>query len=192
MRLILASASPRRAELLRAAGIEFDVIPADVNEAMDPADHPDAYARRVAQLKAETVVSLAPGRPVLAADTIVVVDGEVLGKPADAADARRMLGLLSGRTHVVLTAVCLVDPAAEWVSAQTDVVQTSVEFAPLSRSEIAWYVASGETTDKAGAYAIQGLASRFVTRIDGSYSNVVGLPVATVYNMCKKSGFLLS
>ena len=190
--LILASASPRRADLLRAAGIDFDVVPADVDESMDPADQPDGYVRRVAQLKAEAVVPLAPGRPVLGADTIVVVDDQVLGKPADAADARRMLGLLSGRTHTVLTAVCLVNPTSETTRVQSCAARTSVEFAPLSQGDIAWYVASGETADKAGAYAIQGLASRFVTRIDGSYSNVVGLPVALVWNMCKKAGLLIS
>ena len=190
--LVLASASPRRAELLRAAGIEFDVLPADVDEAMDPEDQPDGYARRVAQLKAEAVIPQAPGRPILGADTIVVIDNEVLGKPADAADARRMLGLLSGRTHTVMTAVCLVNPGAESGRVQTRVARTSVEFAPLTQAEIAWYVASGEPAGKAGAYAIQGLASRFVTRIDGSYSNVVGLPVALVCDLCKKAGLLIS
>ena len=190
--LVLASASPRRAALLRAAGFEFDVIPAGIDEAMDPEEQPDGYARRVARLKAEAVVPLAPGRPILGADTIVVIDNGVLGKPADAADARRMLGVLSGRTHVVLTAVCLIDPAAESGRVQTRVARTSVEIAPLSRAEIDWYLASGETADKAGAYAVQGLASRFVTRIDGSYSNVVGLPVAVVYNLCKKAGLLIS
>ncbi len=192
MRLILASASPRRAELLRAAGLEFDVIPAAVDEAMDPEDQPEGYARRVAQLKAEAVIPHAPGRPVLGADTIVIIDNEVLGKPVDAADARRMLGLLSGRAHTVMTAVCLVNPAAGSGRVQTNVARTTVEFAPLSDEEIAWYVASGESADKAGAYAVQGLASRFVTRIDGSYSNVVGLPVAVVYNLCKKAGLLIS
>ncbi len=192
MRLILASASPRRAELLRAAGIEFDVIPADVDEAMDPEDQPAGYARRVAQLKAEAVIPHAPGRPVLGADTIVVIDNEVLGKPVDAADARRMLGLLSGRAHTVMTAVCLVNPAAGSGRVQTSVARTTVEFAPLSHAEIAWYVASGEPADKAGAYAVQGLASRFVTRIDGSYSNVVGLPVALVVDLCKQTGLLIS
>jgi septum formation protein len=192
VRLVLASASPRRAELLRAAGIEFDVIPADVNEGMDSEDSPDGYVRRVAQLKAEGVIPLAPGRPILGADTIVLVDNEVLGKPADAADARRMLRLLSGREHTVMTAVCLVNPAAESGRIQTSAVRTTVEFAPLSDTEIDWYVASGEPMDKAGAYAIQGLASRFVTRIDGSHSNVVGLPVAVVYNLCKEAGLLIS
>ncbi len=192
MRLILASASPRRAELLRAAGIEFDVIPADVDEAMDPEDHPAGYARRVAQLKAEAVIPHAPGRPVLGADTIVVIDNEVLGKPVDAADARRMLGLLSGRAHTVMTAVCLVNPAAGSGRVQTCVARTTVEFAPLSHADIAWYVASGEPAGKAGGYAIQGLGSRFVTRIDGSYSNVVGLPVALVFDLCKQAGLLIS
>ena len=193
--LVLASASPRRAELLRAAGIEFDVIPADIDEAMDPEDQPAGYARRVAQLKAEAVVPHASGRPVLGADTIVIVDNAVLGKPADAADARRMLGLLSGRVHTVMTAVCLVNPAAGaggGGGVETSVARTNVEFARLSQEEIAWYVATGEAADKAGAYAVQGLASRFVARIDGSYSNVVGLPVALVYNLCKKAGLLIS
>jgi len=190
--LVLASASPRRAGLLRAAGIEFDVIPADVDEAMDPEDPPDGYVRRVAQLKAETVIPRAPGRPVLGADTIVIVEDRVLGKPADADAARRMLRLLSGREHTVMTAVCLVNPAAESGRIQTSVARTTVEFAPLSHGEIDWYVASGEPLDKAGAYAIQGLASRFVTRIHGSYSNVVGLPVAVVYDLCKQAGLLIS
>jgi len=190
--LVLASASPRRAELLKAAGIGFDVIPADVDEAMDPEDTPAGYVRRVAQLKAEAVIPFAPGRTILAADTVVVVDNEVLGKPADAADARRMLRLLSGREHTVMTAVCLVNPAAESGRIQTRVARTTVEWAPLSDEDVDWYVASGEPMDKAGAYAIQGLASRFVTRIDGSYSNVVGLPVAVVYDLCKQTGLLVS
>src|SRR5687767_1870305 len=191
-RLILASASPRRADLLRAAGIEFDVVPADVNEAMDIEDTPDGYARRLAQLKAEAVRPQAGERPILGADTIVLVDNAVLGKPADAADAKRMLRLLSGREHAVLTAVCLINPLAESRRVQTLVSRTNVEFAPLTDEEIDWYVASGEPMDKAGAYAVQGLASRFVTRIDGSYSNVVGLPVAVVYQLCRGAGLLIS
>ena len=195
MRLVLASASPRRAELLRAAGFDFDVLPAEVDEAMDVEETPDGYVRRVAQLKAQTVAGRAPGRVVLGADTIVVVDHEVLGKPADAGDARRMLRRLSGRDHVVMTAVCLVNPAAhEGVSKRLElrVVRTTVEFAPLSGAEIDWYLASGEPMDKAGAYAVQGLAARFVTRVDGSYSNVVGLPVAVVYDLCRGAGLLVS
>jgi septum formation protein len=192
VRLVLASASPRRAELLRAAGIEFDVLVSNVDEALDPEESPDGYVRRIAQLKAEAVVPRAGGRPVLGADTIVVVNNAVLGKPADEADARRMLQLLSGREHTVVTAVCLVNPAAHSNRIQVGVAHTAVEFAALDNAEIEWYAATGEPRDKAGAYAIQGLASRFVTRIDGSYSSVVGLPVALVYDMCKRTGLLVS
>jgi septum formation protein len=188
MRLILASASPRRAELLKAAGIDFDVMPADVDEAVHDGESPEQYARRVANAKACGALARSHGRPVLAADTVVVVDGQILQKPADAEDARRMLALLSGRRHEVLTAVSVslggpddVCPAAAGVE------RTTVEFAPLSDAEIAWYVASGEPLDKAGAYAIQGLGSRFITRINGSYSNVVGLPVALVYKLLQLS-----
>jgi len=191
-RLILASASPRRAELLTAAGIEFDVMPADVDETMDVEDTPESYVRRLAQLKAEAVLPRAGDRPVLGADTIVIVGHAVLGKPADTADAGRMLRLLSGREHAVMTGVCLINPAAESGRVQMSTTRTSVGFAALTDDEISWYVASGEPMDKAGAYAIQGLASRFVTRIDGSYSNVVGLPVALVYDLCKRAGLLVS
>jgi septum formation protein len=199
--LILASASPRRAELLIAAGIPFDVRPSDVDERVYPGEDARAYACRVAMDKGRAAVAQAAGRPVLAADTVVVVDGQILGKPVDEDDARRMLHLLSGRTHEVLTAVTLINDSGSAsqrggrtkshpVSLEVEV--TSVEFAKLSEDEIDWYVASGEPRDKAGAYAIQGLASRFVTRIEGSYSNVVGLPVGLVYAMCTRAGILLS
>ena len=178
--------------MLRAGGIEFDVMPSEADETIDPEETPDGYVRRVAQQKAEAVLPRAPGRVVLAADTIVVIDNQVLGKPVDAEAARRMLRLLSGREHLVLTAVCLVDPGAESMRTLTSVTRTRVEFAPLSDEEIDWYVASGEPMGKAGAYAVQGLASRFVTRIDGSYSNVVGLPVAVVYAWCRQAGLLTS
>jgi septum formation protein len=195
---VLASASPRRADLLRAAGFEFEVIPAEIDEAIDVEETPDGYVRRVAQLKATSVASHAPGRAILAADTVVVVDHQVLGKPVDAGDARRMLRRLSGREHVVMTAVCLMNPGPadqrEGGSKrlETRVARTTVEFAPLSDAEIDWYLATGEPMDKAGAYAVQGLASRFVTRVDGSYSNVVGLPVAVVYELCRGAGLLVS
>jgi septum formation protein len=182
-RIVLGSASPRRAELLRAAGIEFDVIHADVDESTHPGEPPDAYVRRVAEAKARMVVSRAPAQVVLAADTTVVIDETMLGKPVDDDDATRMLRLLSGRTHEVLTAVAVV--RAGMSEPLVEVERTEVEFAPLTEFEIDWYVATGEPRDKAGAYAIQGYASRFVTRIDGSYSNVVGLPVALVYQMLK-------
>ncbi|HXH23717.1 MAG TPA: Maf family protein [Vicinamibacterales bacterium] len=190
VQLVLASASPRRAELLRAAGIGFRVHPADVDETIHPGEPAEVYVRRIAAAKARVVVEQCAGEPVLAADTAVVVDGRILGKPADAADARRMLRLLSGRSHQVLTGVTLIVPFAR--AEDTRVAVTTVEFAPLSDEEIEWYVASSEGMDKAGAYAVQGLASRWVTRIDGSYANVVGLPVALVYVMCREAGILIS
>ena len=183
-RLVLASASPRRAELLRAAGFDFEVRPAHVDESIQDGESPDAYVRRVAEAKARAVLHGVPGRVVLAADTTVVIDGGILGKPVDAADAARMLRLLSGRRHHVLTAVT----AGRDDRVLTRLAATTVDVAPLSDDEIAWYIASGEPFDKAGAYAVQGLASRFVVRIDGSYSNVVGLPVAVVYAMLHELG----
>ena len=182
-RIVLGSASPRRAELLRAAGIEFDVVHADVDESVHRGESPDAYVRRVADAKARAVADRERQRLVLAADTTVVVDGEMLGKPVNDTDAKRMLCLLSGRTHDVLTAVAVI--RAGMGEPLVEVERTEVEFAPLTEFEMDWYVATGEPRDKAGAYAIQGYASRFVTRIDGSYSNVVGLPVALVYGMLK-------
>jgi septum formation protein len=195
VRLILASASPRRAELLRAAGIHFDVLPADVDESVLPGETAEHHVRRLAEAKACAVLPQAGGRPVLSADTVVVVGGAILGKPADEADARRMLWMLSGRSHEVVTGVCLLRQERERGKgdlATSEVAVTTVEFAPLTDAEIDWYVSSGEPSDKAGAYAIQGLASRFVTRIDGSYSNVVGLPVGVVYRMCTAAGLLIS
>ncbi len=203
--LILASASPRRAELLTAAGIPFEVRPAHIDEAIRPGEDARTYPSRVAVDKASAIAASSPGRPVLAADTVVVIDGLILGKPADADDAKRMLRLLSGRTHEVITAVVLIagnDGGGDFRDrtrksppgslSYTAVEVTAVEFVLLSRAEIDWYVASGEPADKAGAYAIQGLASRFVARIEGSYSNVVGLPVSLVYAMCTQAGILLS
>ena len=199
MRLILASASPRRSELLRAAGIQFDVLPADVDESVLPGETAEHHVRRLAEAKACAVLPRAGGRPVLSADTVVVVAGEILGKPVDEGDARRMLRMLSGRSHEVMTGVCLRcheggrgKGGGILPSPFHEVVVTTVEFAPLTAAEIDWYVASGEPRDKAGAYAVQGLGSRFVTRIEGSYSNVVGLPVAVVYRMCKQTGLLIS
>lgn len=179
-RIVLASASPRRAELLRSAGIDFDVQPANVDETIVPGEAPNDYVSRLAEGKARLVYERDVRRTVLAADTAVVVDTHILGKPLDDADAARMLRMLSGRTHEVLTAVSVFHPGQ---IVDTRVDATTVEFAPLSDTDIDWYVSSGEPMDKAGAYAVQGLASRFVTRIEGSYSNVVGLPVALVYQM---------
>jgi septum formation protein len=190
MRLILASASPRRADLLREAGIDVEIQPANVDEDVALHETPEAYVRRVAEAKGRAVSRQADGRFVLAADTAVVVDGAILGKPTGPEDAARMLQMLSGRAHEVVSGVCLIKDQERVV--ETVVEVSTVEFAALSPAEIAWYVASGESMDKAGGYGIQGLASRFVTRIEGSYSNVVGLPIAVVYRMCRKAGLLLS
>jgi septum formation protein len=174
--LVLASQSPRRAEILRNAGIPFTVRVGPVDETPLEAERPGSYVRRLAHAKA-LAIDAAPDEVVLAADTTVVAHGELLAKPADTAEARRMLLMLSGRRHEVLTGICL----RRGDQVITDHASTAVWFAPLTSHEIDEYVASGEPMDKAGAYAIQGLASKFVERIDGCYFNVMGLPVALVY-----------
>ena len=179
MPLILASASPRRAELLRNAGISFTVEPAHIPEQPLPGEPPLQYAQRLARDKARAVYARHSDDVVLGADTVVVVDEHLLEKPQDATDAARMLSLLSGRAHQVITGVCLVAKGYEKTEAET----TEVRFSVLSESEIANYVQTGEPMDKAGAYAIQGMASRWVERIDGCYFNVVGLPVPRLYRM---------
>jgi septum formation protein len=184
VRLILASASPRRAELLRSAGYAFEVVVSDADESIHPDESPSTYVRRLAaeksaaaQRRMADVKSVTPADAViLGADTTVVVDGEILGKPRDDDDEARMLSRLSGNIHQVLTGVSLRQGSYEVGRVET----TLVTFRALAADEIAWHVASGEGRDKAGGYAIQGLASRFITRIEGSYSNVVGLPVACV------------
>ena len=183
--LILASASPRRQELLRNAAIPFEVQPADIDETLLPGESPRDCAERLAQEKAITVSRERPKDYVLGADTIVVVDEAILGKPRNAADAARMLRLLSGRTHEVITGVCVVDPVASGAEQASET--TRVTMREIS-DEIRDYIATGEPMDKAGAYAIQGIASRWIPRIEGDYSNVVGLPVALVYSMLKKRG----
>jgi septum formation protein len=178
MDLILASASPRRVELLRAAGFAAAVIPADVDETPLPNESPRDHVVRLARAKASAVAAGHQTAAVLGADTVVTIDDEILGKPRDRADARRMIIRLSGRSHQVYTGVALcVDGAV-----REDVAVSDVAISALSEAEIDWYVGTGEGLDKAGGYAIQGLASRFVTGIRGSYSNVVGLPVAMVYS----------
>lgn len=174
--LVLASQSPRRAEILRQAGIPFVVRAVPVDETPIPAETPEDYVRRLAEAKARAVPADA-SEIVLAADTTVVVDREILGKPVDAADARRMLALLSGRRHEVMTGICLCRGEKQIC----DYAVTAVWFAPMSAREIDDYVASGEPMDKAGAYAAQGAASKFIPRIEGCYFNVVGLPIALVY-----------
>ena len=187
--LVLASASPRRADLLREAGILFRVAPAHIDEAVRVGESPEAYVERLAREKAETVHTASPGAFVLGADTTVVVDDTILGKPVDKAEAARMLELLAGRSHRVLTGVALLGPADFTRAA---VVSTNVTFSRLSDADIAWYVGTGEPLDKAGAYAIQGGAARFVERIDGSFSNVVGLPMEVVGRWCREAGIQVS
>ena len=180
--LVLASASPRRQELLRSAGISFEVQPADIPENALPGEAAKDCAERLARDKALLVARQRPHDFVLGADTVVVVDGQLLGKPTDAADAARMLRMLSGREHQVITGVCLVVSGQPTVASETTVVTVS----EITEKDIADYVASGEPMDKAGAYAIQGLASRWIPRIEGDYSNVVGLPVALVLRMLRE------
>jgi septum formation protein len=184
--LILASASPRRSELLNQAGLIFTVVAANINEDLLPDEAAAAYVQRLAEEKAQAIWNLnqsvdAPDDPlvVLGADTCVVCEGNILGKPVDAADARRMLELLSGRTHAVLTGLAVVTSG----KICRDVEITQVTFNQLDDQEIAQYIASGEPLDKAGAYAIQGRAARWIPRIEGCYFNVVGLPIARTVAM---------
>jgi septum formation protein len=182
--LILASQSPRRRELLLQAGIPHEVRVPGIEERAQPGESPAGYVRRLSIEKARAVAA-EPAEFVLAADTVVVVDDAILEKPASEAEARAMLARLGGRAHTVLTGVCLRHAGLERAQVQS----TLVVFAPLSEAEIAAYCASGEPMDKAGAYAIQGLASKFVERIDGCYFNVVGLPVPLVYRLLGEAGY---
>jgi len=175
--IVLASASPRRRELLMGAGWQVEVRVANVDEMQRAHEAPREYVLRLARTKAHAVAP-AP-HPIVGADTAVVIDGAVLGKPGDDEDARRMIERLAGREHEVLTGYCVILPDGR---EREGVEATRVWFSPLSSAEIAAYVASGEPRDKAGAYAIQGQAARFIPRIEGSYSNVVGLPLAALHD----------
>lgn len=185
-RLLLASASPRRAQILENLGIAFRVVPARVDEALRPGEAAAAAAERLARLKAGWAVQ-SSSLPVLAADTVVSCDGLVLGKPASPADAAAMLRRLSGRTHEVLTGVCLASSGAM----RSGVERTAVTFAALSEEEVSWYVATGEPTDKAGAYHVDGRGAFFVREISGSPSNVAGLPVRLVLRLLREAGLSL-
>jgi septum formation protein len=184
-RLVLASGSPRRRDLLAELGVEVEIRPVNVDERVMPGEEPEGYVRRVALAKAQARAR--PGELVIAADTVVLLDGDILGKPNDAADARFMLARLSGREHVVLTGVAVADPATSRVL--WELVRSRVVLAGLSAEEIDWYVATGEPLDKAGSYAIQGLGALFVAAVDGNYSNVVGLPLPTLYSLCARLGY---
>ena len=183
---MLASRSPRRRELLKALGISFEVLPAQGEERPYQGEGPARYALELACAKAREVASLAPGKVVLAADTIVVSAEEILGKPKDEAEAKRMLSLLSGREHEVLTAYVILDGAEE----RRRVVSTRVLFKELCAEEVEAYLATGEPWDKAGAYAIQGIASYMVKEVHGSVTNVIGLPLAEVTEDLLKLGVI--
>lgn len=182
--LVLASSSPRRAEILRAVGWEFEACPADVDESVRGGEAPEDYVRRLAREKAGAVASRRLFGLVLGADTTVVVEGDILGKPRDEDEARRMLRRLAGRWHEVLTGVALV--RAETGRSAVGLERTRVRFAETTEEEIDWHVRTGQLLDKAGAYAIQGRAALFIEAIEGDYWNVVGLPVRLVYELAKK------
>lgn len=186
-RLVLASQSPRRRELLAGLGFELDVRPANADETQRADESPAEYVLRVARDKARAV----PGDVVLGADTAVVVRGTVLGKPTDAADARRMLRILSGEAHEVLTGVCVRRNAGALGVELDTVVTTEVRFARLTSAQIEWYVSTGEPLDKAGAYALQGAGGVFVEAVEGSVSNVIGLPLGETLQLLRRAGLPL-
>lgn len=178
-KLVLASGSPRRAELLNSVGWDFDKAVPDVDESEIEGETPEAYVQRLAAEKARTVAASYPGRIVLAADTTVVLFGEIIGKPIDLADARRMIARLAGNSHEVLTGVAIAQNGTEKVGLQS----TRVKFAHMSDAEIDFLVAKGDPLDKAGAYAVQAQAALFIDGIEGDYWNVVGLPISLVYRL---------
>jgi nucleoside triphosphate pyrophosphatase len=183
--LILASSSPRRRELLGSLGLRFAVRPVDLDESPLPGEPPSQTVLRLAVAKAAALAQ--PGELVLAADTVVVIEGELLGKPADPADARRMLGRIAGREHTVLTAVALEEPGRDHRAAAVE--SSQVRMAALSPEEIDWYVETGEPLDKAGSYAVQGLGALFVEEVRGNYTNVVGLPLPLTYRLFRELGY---
>jgi septum formation protein len=185
--LILASASPRRRELLGGLGLRFTVRAVDLDETPGPGERPDETVLRLAREKAAARAH--PGELVLAADTVVVIDGELLGKPRDPEDARRMLGRIAGREHTVLTAVALEEPARE--RRALELAMSRVRMAPLTPGQVAWYVGTGEPLDKAGSYAVQGIGALFVEEIFGNYTNVVGLPLPLTWKLFREMGYEL-
>jgi len=186
MKFILASASPRRRELLTMIGLEFEVIPSHVPEVHQPGEAPEEYVARLSRDKANAIAAEHPDRWVIAADTTVFYGDQLLEKPTDTADAERMLAIIAGRTHIVYTGVTLVNAARDW--RETRVTESEVRMLPMSATDIAWYVATGEPLDKAGAYAVQGKGSMFIESVHGNYTNVVGLPLATLFQMLRKAG----
>lgn len=183
-RLVLASASPRRAEILTALGIPFTVVATDVDETVAAGESGRAAASRLAAEKAVASAARRPGEWVLAADTLVLLDDAILGKPRDDSDARGMLRQLSGRDHRVVTSVHLTNGSGPGLEA---IEESRVRIAPLDEEEIRWYVSTGEPLDKAGAYAVQGLGARFVESVEGSFTNVMGLPARSVYRLLREA-----
>ena len=181
-KLLLASSSPRRSQILEMVGWPFKVGAVEVDESLRDEESPRQYVARLAAAKARAAGEVHSHRPIVAADTTVVVDEHILAKPADAEDARRMLRLLQGRWHQVLTGVALISESAQ----EVDVEMTEVRFAPMSTTEIDWYVETREPMDKAGAYAIQGKGARFIEEIKGDYFNVMGLPVRLLYDLVRR------
>lgn len=186
MKFILASASPRRRELLASIGLEFEVKPSHVPEVHQAGEAPEEYVARLSRDKARALAEQHPDRWVIAADTTVLLGEELLEKPIDARDAARMLGTIAGQTHIVYTGVTLENAGSEY--RDTRVAESEVRMLPLSPDEIEWYVRTGEPLDKAGAYAVQGLGAMFIDSIHGSYTNVVGLPLATLFQMLRRAG----
>jgi len=186
MSIILASSSPRRRELLASTGIHFEVQASQVPEEHQPGEAPEEYVARLSREKAHAVANHHPGRWVIAADTTVLLGDQLLEKPASRDDAVRMLGTIAGRTHIVYTGVTLENKSREY--RETRVAESEVRMLPLSRQDIEWYVDTGEPMDKAGAYAVQGIGAMFIDSIHGSYTNVVGLPLALLFQMLRKAG----
>lgn len=183
---ILASSSPRRRELLTSIGLAFDVMPSNVPEVHREGEAPEEYVARLSREKAEPLATAHPSRWVIAADTTVLLGDQLLEKPVDPADARRMLGLLAGQTHTVYTGVTLQN--VERGHHDTRVAESEVRILPMSESDIAWYVDTGEPLDKAGSYGVHGIFAMFIESIHGSYTNVVGLPLATLFLMLRRAG----
>lgn len=188
-KIVLASTSPRRAELLKQIGVEFELASGNVQERPHPDEAPADYITRLARAKVIAVARERETGLIIGADTVVVLDGQLLGKPTDEADADRMLRSLSGRWHAVMTGVAVYDAATKQELADFD--KTLVRFARLTNQEIEWYVRTGEPMDKAGAYGIQGLGGLFVDEIAGNYYNVVGLPLPLVYRLARRLGYSL-
>lgn len=186
MKFVLASSSPRRSELLASVGIAFDVIPSHIPEARQPGEAPEEYVARLSREKAQAVAAQHPDRWIIAADTTVLLEEQLLEKPTDARDAVRMLSTIAGRTHVVYSGVTILNQARGY--SDTRVAESEVRMLPLSPDDVEWYVRTGEPMDKAGAYAVQGIGAMFIDSIHGSYTNVVGLPLALLFQMLRKAG----